>query len=58
MKLLEIVDQFLSKFLSKMMRTLALNKSDYDYMLYQDSNALVTCFEHVDIQWYHLLITP
>ena len=23
-----------------------------------DSNALVTCFEHVDIKWYHLLITP
>ena len=26
--------------------------------MYQDSNALVTCFEHVDIKWYHLLITP
>ena len=27
-------------------------------MLYQDSNALVTCYEHGDIKWYHLLITP
>ena len=26
--------------------------------MYQDSNALVICFEHVDIKWYHLLITP
>ena len=25
---------------------------------YQDLNALVTCFEHVDIKWYHRLITP
>ena len=24
---------------------------------YHDSNVLVTCFEHVDIKWYHLLIT-
>ena len=29
-----------------------------DIPLYQDSNALVTCFEHVDVKWYHLLITP
>ena len=27
-------------------------------MEYQDSNPFVTCFEHVDIKWYHLLITP
>ena len=33
--------------------------SPYNFAIleYQDSNALVTCSEHVDIKW-HLLITP
>ena len=33
MKLFENGDQFLLNFLSKMKRTLALNKFDYDYMV-------------------------
>ena len=32
-------------------------KLSWDNVYYQHSNALVTCFEHVDIKWYHFLIT-